>query len=151
MTVLFTRFTNHFTTLSAAGGACDCGDSFVMKPEGFCQNHQSKCSDHNKQLPPNSLLCIANEMVPKLLFYLVLYLRENNFSRTYFKLCFCQFVFSTFFSSENKKANALLSDVFIYLNDLGTMMQDIICRALTDPILYKDSLNSMLANLNAHF
>lgn len=95
-----------------------------MKPEGFCQNHQSKCSDHNKQLPPNSLLCIANEMVPKLLFYLVLYLRENNFS-------------------QNKKANALLSDVFIYLNDLGTMMQDIICRALTDPILYKDSLNTV--------
>ncbi|KAH9404569.1 E3 ubiquitin-protein ligase ubr3, partial [Tyrophagus putrescentiae] len=109
---------------SQAGGACDCGDSFVMKPEGFCQNHQSKCSDHNKQLPPNSLLCIANEMVPKLLFYLVLYLRENNFS-------------------QNKKANALLSDVFIYLNDLGTMMQDIICRALTDPILYKDSLNTV--------
>ena len=73
---------------SQAGGACDCGDPFVMKEQGFCHNHQPKSSDcslrtNSTQLPPNSLLCIPNEIVPRLLYYLVLYLRENNFYSKY--------------------------------------------------------------------
>lgn len=70
---------------SKAGGACDCGDSFVLKPEGFCRKHQPRNSDldiqkNTKNIPPNSLLCIANEIVPRLLHYLLLYLRGNNFT-----------------------------------------------------------------------
>ncbi|KAI2809956.1 E3 ubiquitin-protein ligase ubr3 [Blomia tropicalis] len=107
---------------SQAGGACDCGDPFVMKESGFCSHHRPKSPEVDKnKLPPNSLLCMANEVVPRLLYYLVLYLRDSNFQN-------------------NKKADALLSDVLIYLNDLGTLMQDIICKALTDPELYKNSL-----------
>ena len=65
---------------SQAGGACDCGDEFVMKTSGFCCHHQKKNASINKVFPPNSLLCIANEVIPRLLYYLVLCLRENNFS-----------------------------------------------------------------------
>lgn len=73
---------------SQAGGACDCGDSTVLKPEGFCRKHQPRDSDSDdvqlkKKIPPNSLLCIANETVPRLLHYLLLYLRGNNFTSTF--------------------------------------------------------------------
>lgn len=111
---------------SQAGGACDCGDSTVLKPEGFCRKHQPRDSDSDdvqlkKKIPPNSLLCIANETVPRLLHYLLLYLRGNNFTN-------------------NKKANALINDILIYLCDLGTLMQTIICNSLTDPNSYKSFL-----------
>lgn len=70
---------------SQAGGACDCGDPFVMKESGFCSHHRPKSPgvDKNK-LPPNSLLCMANEVVPRLLYYLVLYLRDSNFQSMFY-------------------------------------------------------------------
>lgn len=141
---------------SQAGGACDCGDPFVMKEGGFCHHHKPKGQDSlTKTLPPNSLLCIANEIVPRLLQYLVLYLRENNFASKFMSYIICT-IFSVYLicyfvlmltCSDNKKANALLSDVLIYLNDLGTLMQSIICQALTDPVLYRNSLNCMFCLL----
>ncbi|OTF76140.1 hypothetical protein BLA29_008825, partial [Euroglyphus maynei] len=109
---------------SQAGGACDCGDSFVLKPEGFCRKHQQRNDldvQYGKKIPPNSLLCIANEIVPRLLHYLVLYLRRKNFAN-------------------NKKANALINDILIYLCDLGTLMQTIIYNSLTDPNSYQSCL-----------
>lgn len=83
---------------SPAGGACDCGDSFVMKPSGFCKDHKLKinknCCSHDgtpksksattasqAAQPPNSLVCMPMEIVPKLLQYLVNILRENNYHR----------------------------------------------------------------------
>lgn len=42
----------------------------------------------------------------------------------------------------NRRAKTLLNDVLIYLNDLGTVMQSIICGALIDTELYQTSLNS---------
>lgn len=65
---------------SEAGGACDCGDPFVIKQSGFCKNHQPRNSSIDKpKIPPPSLSCMAQEMIPRLLHYLILYFREVNF------------------------------------------------------------------------
>ncbi|UXI22783.1 hypothetical protein NH340_JMT08726 [Sarcoptes scabiei] len=106
---------------SEAGGACDCGDPFVIKQSGFCKNHQPRNSSIDKpKIPPPSLSCMAQEMIPRLLHYLILYFREVNFVG-------------------NDKATALLNDVLIYLCDFGTLMQDIICKSLITPSVYQDN------------
>ncbi|GLG92566.1 Uncharacterized protein GBIM_00221 [Gryllus bimaculatus] len=43
---------------SQAGGACDCGDTSVMKETGFCDRHGPK-AQVNKPPAPNDLVCVA--------------------------------------------------------------------------------------------
>ena len=110
---------------SQAGGACDCGDPSVMKEEGFCKHHQSKplpstSASVKASLPPNSLLCITKEIMPKLLYHLVLAMREDK-----------KF-------EDNAKLNCLLDEVFIVLSDLGTVMQEILSDTLTNEELYRN-------------
>lgn len=64
---------------SKSGGACDCGDSSVMRPEGFCKIHCLK-NENLKKTPPKNLLCITEEIVPHILHYLIMYLREDNYA-----------------------------------------------------------------------
>ena len=60
---------------SQAGGACDCGDVSVMKPEGFCPRHGP---DESKQLlqPPPGLIALAELMMPRLFLRLIQHQRE---------------------------------------------------------------------------
>lgn len=114
---------------SVAGGACDCGDEFVMKPEGFCKNHQEKmkesasCDLIGREVPPPSLICMPQTIIPKLLYALTLALRARNFQG-------------------NDFAKALVCDVLIYLNDLGTLMQSILCDVLVNKNLYSTYMDS---------
>lgn len=71
----------------------------------------------------------------------------SSFERTTFQVSvgFASFKsvdFCIFLLADNKKANALLSDVLIYFNDLGSLAQDIVCTNLTNPEIYKNFLNS---------
>ncbi|XP_025207566.1 uncharacterized protein LOC112603273 isoform X2 [Melanaphis sacchari] len=71
---------------SQAGGACDCGDTSVMKPDGFCRKHSSTnnidgtstSSNSSCKQPPADLLRVAERIMPRLLLRLVQYLRENS-------------------------------------------------------------------------
>lgn len=111
---------------SVAGGACDCGDEFVMKPEGFCRNHREKMDEKAnaivKEMPPPSLVCMPRTLIPKLLYALTLSLRARNFQG-------------------NDFTKALVCDVLIYLNDLGTLMQGILCDVLVHPGLYSTHMD----------
>ncbi|XP_065317121.1 E3 ubiquitin-protein ligase UBR3-like isoform X1 [Gordionus sp. m RMFG-2023] len=60
---------------SQAGGACDCGDINVMKPNGFCHNHNiEKISQAPK--PPEDLLIMLRLMSPYLVTKILAFFRE---------------------------------------------------------------------------
>ncbi|XP_078377169.1 E3 ubiquitin-protein ligase ubr3-like isoform X1 [Oculina patagonica] len=60
---------------SQAGGACDCGDEDVMKPEGFCHRHGTKDTTVSRT-PPPELLAMAKIVVPRLCLRLQQQLKE---------------------------------------------------------------------------
>lgn len=62
---------------SQAGGACDCGDSSVMKETGFCIRH-GRNNSVDKPSAPKDLLCVAQAMLPRLLHRLIVQLRKNS-------------------------------------------------------------------------
>ncbi|MXQ82446.1 hypothetical protein E5288_WYG010995 [Bos mutus] len=61
---------------SQAGGACDCGDSNVMRESGFCKRHQIKSSS-NIPCVPKDLLMMSEFVLPRFIFCLIQYLREG--------------------------------------------------------------------------
>lgn len=62
---------------SQAGGACDCGDASVMRETGFCCRHGR---DNSKKLPgpPDELMCVAENMLPKMVLRLLQHLRDRS-------------------------------------------------------------------------
>ena len=65
--------------LSQAGGACDCGDTSVMKAEGFCSDHGlNNCQ--NKAPVPDDLMLVAEAMMPRLILRMLLHFREYSAS-----------------------------------------------------------------------
>ena len=65
---------------SQAGGACDCGDTNVMKDSGFCTRHGRLNADGDAadRIPPPDLLTIAQLMMPRVILRLVQHLRETS-------------------------------------------------------------------------
>ncbi|CAG2066006.1 unnamed protein product, partial [Timema podura] len=61
---------------SQAGGACDCGDTNVMKETGFCERHGPK-AQVNKPVAPNDLVCVAEAAMPRIVLRLIQHLRES--------------------------------------------------------------------------
>ncbi|CAL8073578.1 unnamed protein product [Orchesella dallaii] len=114
---------------SQAGGACDCGDTNVMKESGFCYLHgphansrQRHGADDENAAPPD-LLCVANAMLPRLVLRLIQHLRLNS-------------------TSLNGLLGAVTSaDRFIemlhHLSSMGAAMRQVITHALTNPQIYK--------------
>lgn len=113
---------------SQAGGACDCGDTNVMKETGFCYLHgpQSKegCShSHKDNSAPADLLCVANAMLPRLVLRLIQHLRLKS-------------------TSLNGLLGAVSSadrfiDMLHNLSSMGAAMRQVITQALTNPQIYK--------------
>ena len=66
---------------SQAGGACDCGDTNVMKECGFCPHHcphtEPNDRPRNGAAPPD-LLAVAKAMMPRLLFRLIQHMRQHS-------------------------------------------------------------------------
>lgn len=52
---------------SGAGGACDCGDEYVMNPKGFCKAHGCK-KTHVHQAPPDELVKCCELVLSHLLY-----------------------------------------------------------------------------------
>ena len=63
---------------SQAGGACDCGDSSVMRESGFCSQHHGPNANHGPAEPPAELMCVAEYMVPRIILRLIQHLRINS-------------------------------------------------------------------------
>ncbi|XP_063285782.1 E3 ubiquitin-protein ligase UBR3 isoform X4 [Pelobates fuscus] len=60
---------------SQAGGACDCGDSNVMRESGFCKRHRIKSRSCVPSIP-HDLLLMSELVIPRFIFYLIQYLRD---------------------------------------------------------------------------
>uniref|UniRef100_UPI00398E92C3 E3 ubiquitin-protein ligase ubr3 isoform X6 n=1 Tax=Pristiophorus japonicus TaxID=55135 RepID=UPI00398E92C3 len=61
---------------SQAGGACDCGDSSVMRDSGFCKRHRSTAS-LNIPSVPNELMMMSEHILPRVILRLVQHLRDG--------------------------------------------------------------------------
>ena len=62
---------------SQAGGACDCGDSSVMRESGFCSRHGPNASVRRPGAP-DELMCVAENILPKMILRLLQHLRERS-------------------------------------------------------------------------
>uniref|UniRef100_A0A8B9LVT2 E3 ubiquitin-protein ligase n=1 Tax=Astyanax mexicanus TaxID=7994 RepID=A0A8B9LVT2_ASTMX len=61
---------------SQAGGACDCGDSNVMRESGFCRRHRLKTGE-NVPSVPNDLLLMSEMVLPRFIISIIQYLRDG--------------------------------------------------------------------------
>jgi len=110
---------------SQAGGACDCGDTNVMKESGFCYLHGPHSQHHhhrpneNDQSAPSDLLSIANAIMPRLFLRLIQYMREHS---------------STMgeFLGEIQAADKFIT-MLHDLSSMGAAMRQVMTNALTNP------------------
>ncbi|XP_017085312.1 E3 ubiquitin-protein ligase Ubr3 isoform X2 [Drosophila eugracilis] len=108
--------------LSQAGGACDCGDTSVMKAEGFCSDHGIN-NRVNRDPVPNNLLAVAEAIMPKLLFRLLQHFREHSDTTL-------QVHAMTSYSCEE------FANMLIDLNNMGEIMRKVMTRTLINPEVY---------------
>ncbi|BFY97084.1 hypothetical protein BsWGS_00124 [Bradybaena similaris] len=115
---------------SQAGGACDCGDASVMKPEGFCPRHGEHPENRSAPQAPAELMAVAKDMIPRLFLRLLYHLREQFVSqlhqqREYFVLNINDLEhFLNFMQS---------------LSDMGAVMRRVLAQALVSESHYKSS------------
>ncbi|XP_070564707.1 E3 ubiquitin-protein ligase UBR3-like [Ptychodera flava] len=107
---------------SQAGGACDCGDISVMQAAGFCSRHGPERPVRFQQ-PPNELLIMAENIVPRLLLRFIQHLRDNCKPEAYLGAI-----------QEAEGMLELLHD----LCKMGGAMHGVLTTALTNPQLYKN-------------
>lgn len=111
--------------LSQAGGACDCGDTSVMKAEGFCSDHGiNNCQ--NKSPVPDDLMVVAEAMMPRLLLRLLLHFRDhyakNHKSATY---------------SRTAKYCDDYCSMLMEFNNMGELMRRVMTKALINEDTYR--------------
>ena len=109
--------------LSQAGGACDCGDTSVMKAEGFCSDHGIN-NRVNKEPVPANLLAVAEAIMPKLLFRLLQHFREHSDATSQSFVVVAQLC-------------ELFTNMLIDLNNMGEIMRKVMTRALISREVYK--------------
>uniref|UniRef100_A0ABD2XDP5 E3 ubiquitin-protein ligase n=1 Tax=Trichogramma kaykai TaxID=54128 RepID=A0ABD2XDP5_9HYME len=109
--------------LSQAGGACDCGDTSVMKESGFCDKHGPKAAV-NKSAAPSNLMCVAEAIMPRIILRLIQYLRENSK------------VGAPDFKTAIQEAEVYLK-MLVDLNNMGALMRHVMTTALTNPQKYR--------------
>ncbi|XP_029936212.1 E3 ubiquitin-protein ligase ubr3 [Myripristis murdjan] len=61
---------------SQAGGACDCGDSNVMRESGFCRRHRLRTGE-NVPSVPRDLLLMSEMVLPRFIICIIQYLRDG--------------------------------------------------------------------------
>lgn len=123
---------------SQAGGACDCGDSSVMKESGFCSQHHGCSAPKKAAKPPPDLMCVAENMIPRIILRLIQHLRVNAVTSR---------------STQDTAAEVLKqyertirnADRFLKLlhdfSSLGTVMRTVLAKCLIDPQSYQQLTN----------
>lgn len=95
--------------LSQAGGACDCGDTSVMKADGFCSDHG--IHNHKRSsMVPKDLMAIAEAIMPRLLLRLLFHFRDDG----------------------NIKACDSYCSMLMELNNIGELMRNVMTTTLLD-------------------
>ncbi|TKS67230.1 E3 ubiquitin-protein ligase UBR3 [Collichthys lucidus] len=61
---------------SQAGGACDCGDSNVMRETGFCRRHRLRTGENVPSIP-RDLLLMSEMVLPRFILCIIQYLRDG--------------------------------------------------------------------------
>ncbi|XP_019731364.1 E3 ubiquitin-protein ligase ubr3 [Hippocampus comes] len=61
---------------SQAGGACDCGDSNVMRESGFCRRHRLRTGENIPSIP-RDLLLMSELVLPRFILSVIQYLRDG--------------------------------------------------------------------------
>uniref|UniRef100_A0A3Q3VP00 E3 ubiquitin-protein ligase n=1 Tax=Mola mola TaxID=94237 RepID=A0A3Q3VP00_MOLML len=61
---------------SQAGGACDCGDSNVMRESGFCRRHRLRTGENVPSIP-RDLLLMSEVVLPRFILCIIQYLRDG--------------------------------------------------------------------------
>nr|AAI45476.1 Ubr3 protein [Mus musculus] len=115
---------------SQAGGACDCGDSNVMRESGFCRRHQIKSSS-NIPCVPKDLLMMSEFVLPRFIFCLIQYLREG----------YNEPAADAPSEKDLNKVLQLLEPQISFLEDLtkmGGAMRSVLTQVLTNQQNYKD-------------
>lgn len=115
---------------SQAGGACDCGDASVMRPEGFCPRHGERRENKSDPEAPAELMAVAKEMVPRLFIRLLYHLRENFLSQVSTGR-------NSFILSINELEHFL--NFMQSLSDMGAAMRRVMAQALTTESHYTKS------------
>lgn len=121
--------------LSQAGGACDCGDTSVMKAEGFCSDHglhHADDGDHSglertqakQAVPPGDLLRVAEAVMPRLLLRLLHHFRETDATAQHQ-------------SGNTARTCDEYCSMLMELNNMGEVLRRVMTRALIDPLLYR--------------
>ncbi|XP_058830609.1 E3 ubiquitin-protein ligase Ubr3 [Topomyia yanbarensis] len=111
--------------LSLAGGACDCGDTSVMKAEGFCSDHGIN-NRQNKAPVPDDLMVVAEAMMPRLLLRLLLHFRNHS----------AKMHNSAVFSRTAKYCDDYCS-MLMEFNNMGELMRRVMTKALIDEATYR--------------
>ncbi|XP_065349343.1 E3 ubiquitin-protein ligase Ubr3 [Cloeon dipterum] len=105
---------------SQAGGACDCGDVYVMKESGFCKDHGHHAGDKNgTKSVPKKLICVAEAIMPKLILWLIQLLRLHNNT------------------PDAKPAIDKFIEFLHELSSMGSVMRRVMAAALIDQAVYK--------------
>lgn len=110
--------------LSQAGGACDCGDTSVMKETGFCDRHGPNKSV-NKSAAPSDLMCIAEAMMPRIILRLIQHLREHSKTGTL-----------DAYKCAIQDADSFIT-MLLDFNNMGALMRHVMTTALTNPQMYR--------------
>ncbi|XP_019636139.1 PREDICTED: E3 ubiquitin-protein ligase UBR3-like isoform X5 [Branchiostoma belcheri] len=112
---------------SQAGGACDCGDTSVMKTSGFCHRHGP---GRNMNVPPcpHDVLAVAEAIIPRILLRVVQHFRDH-----------CRPGTDGYEADMDAVHDA--DSVLSYLHDLtrmGAAMRKVLTHFLTNPQTYKN-------------
>lgn len=120
--------------LSQAGGACDCGDTSVMKAEGFCSDH-GLSNRANKHPPSKDLMIVAEAMMPRLLLRLLLH----------FRVRYSPSANSADYSKAAKDCDEYCS-LLMELNNMGELMRNVMTRTLINADVYDAYCNEPFPN-----
>lgn len=107
---------------SQAGGACDCGDTNVMKEMGFCSRHGPQ-AQANKPNAPTDLLNVAEAMMPRIFLRLIQYFRDSSVAEIH--------------SAAVQDAELFLT-MLLEFSSLGAAMRKVMANTLTNPQIYKN-------------
>lgn len=115
--------------LSQAGGACDCGDTSVMKAEGFCSDHGlNNCQ--NKAPVPDDLMLVAEAMMPRLILRMLLHFREYSASNLDSDDCHRTAEYCNDYCA-----------MLMEFNNMGELMRRVMTRTLIDRGVYRRLLD----------
>ncbi|XP_059822600.1 E3 ubiquitin-protein ligase ubr3 isoform X1 [Hypanus sabinus] len=115
---------------SQAGGACDCGDSSVMRDSGFCKRHRSTSSSSIPSVPIE-LMMMSEHILPRVILRLVQHLRDG----------YSESVSDSATERDLQKTLQQMEPLISLLEDLtkmGGAMRSILTRVLGNHQIYKD-------------